>query len=248
MEFAQVILAPTPSESVWDAAAEEAAEIRAMAMEPDADFGELARRFSDDGSAENGGDLGWFRRGDMVEAFEDAAFNLAVNEISQPVRSPFGYHVIKVNRRRSGEVRASHILVKVDPSTADLEGTRELARTIRTRLQEGEDFATLREEYGDTREPDSLRVPFDRLRELPPGFAEPLAQADPGDVLEPVEYSARGEPRLAVIQVVDVLPAGPYTLEDPEIRDRIIQTLQQQKMVDQILADLRSQTYIRIHI
>jgi peptidyl-prolyl cis-trans isomerase SurA len=247
VELAQIILAPSPSDSVWEAARQEAARVRAMAAEGE-DFAELAERFSDDGSAEQGGDLGWFRRGDMVEEFEESAFNLPVDQISQPVRSPFGYHIIKVTRRRSGEVRASHILFKVDPSPSDLERARELAGDLRNRLQEGGDFAELREEYGDTREPDSLRVPFDRLQELPPGFAEPLSRADAGDVLEPVEYRARGEPRIAVIKVVDVLPAGPYSLSDPEVRSRMRQILQQEKLVDRILEELRSKTYIRIHI
>jgi peptidyl-prolyl cis-trans isomerase SurA len=245
--FAQIIMAPAASDSVWEAARSKADSVRQMALEGE-DFAELARRFSDDGSKEAGGDLGWFRRGVMVEEFEDAAFNLAVNEISEPVRSPFGYHLIRVDRRRSGEVRASHILFRVGPSPSDVEAATELAADIKARLEAGEDFATLREEYGRTQEPDTLRVPFNQLRELPPGYAEPLSQADPGQVLDPILYRAREEPRLAIIKVLDVLPAGPYTLEDSDLRNRIMQTLQQQKLVDQILDELRSKTYVQIRL
>ncbi len=64
------------------------------------DFAQLAREYSDDtGSAENGGDLGWFGRGAMVPAFEEAAFALAPGEVSQPVKSDFGYHIIEVLER-----------------------------------------------------------------------------------------------------------------------------------------------------
>ena len=72
------------------------------------DFAELARQYSEDpGSARTGGDLGWFERGRMVKPFEDAAFALQPGEVSEPVESPFGIHVIRVEERETpafGEV------------------------------------------------------------------------------------------------------------------------------------------------
>jgi parvulin-like peptidyl-prolyl isomerase len=66
------------------------------------DFAQLARQESDDtGSGANGGDLGFFRRGQMVPSFEEAAFALQPGELSEPVKSPFGYHVIKVEAKES---------------------------------------------------------------------------------------------------------------------------------------------------
>jgi peptidyl-prolyl cis-trans isomerase C len=59
------------------------------------DFAELAKKFSKCPSRARGGDLGKFGRGRMVEAFEDAAFSLKIGEISQPVRTRFGYHLIQ---------------------------------------------------------------------------------------------------------------------------------------------------------
>lgn len=63
-------------------------------------FGDLAKKYSQDGSAKNGGELGWFGRGKMVEPFEEAAFALKSGEVSQPVKTPFGYHLILVEERR----------------------------------------------------------------------------------------------------------------------------------------------------
>ena len=69
------------------------------------DFGELARKYSEGPSKADGGDVGFFKRGEMVAAFDKVAFNLKIDEISDPVRSPFGWHVIQVLERRAGKVR-----------------------------------------------------------------------------------------------------------------------------------------------
>ncbi len=80
-----------------------------------ADFSELARANSaDQASAPQGGDLGWFGRGDMTPAFEQAAFALAPGAVSEPVLTPFGYHIIKVEEKEGERVRAAHILVRIE--------------------------------------------------------------------------------------------------------------------------------------
>jgi peptidyl-prolyl cis-trans isomerase D len=87
-----------------------------------ADFAELAKRESSDpGSKENGGDLGSFGRGQMVPAFEAAAFALPVGEVSQPVATPFGYHLIQVQEKNGDQMKARHILIPVEKSDAELD-------------------------------------------------------------------------------------------------------------------------------
>jgi foldase protein PrsA len=66
-------------------------------------FEDLAKEYSTDGSAEQGGDLGWFGPGKMVPEFEEAAYALEVNEISEPVQSQFGFHIIKVTDKKEKE-------------------------------------------------------------------------------------------------------------------------------------------------
>lgn len=70
------------------------------------DFAELAKEYSTDGSAQEGGKLGYFSAGQMVKEFEDAAYSMEPGEISEPIKTQYGYHIIKVNdvREKEGEI------------------------------------------------------------------------------------------------------------------------------------------------
>lgn len=78
------------------------------------DFAQIAKENSgDQATAANGGDLGFFGKGKMVPEFEEAAFKLGIGDISEPVRTVYGYHIIKVTEKKGDEIKASHILIKV---------------------------------------------------------------------------------------------------------------------------------------
>jgi peptidyl-prolyl cis-trans isomerase D len=120
----------TQDEAGWQAALARAREVYTKAVAPGADFAALAKQYSDDpGSKDSGGDLGWFSRGRMVKEFEDAAFALKPGEVSAPVKSQFGYHILKLEGRRPGGIRPLsevHDLIKEKllEGLADAEGNR----------------------------------------------------------------------------------------------------------------------------
>ena len=98
------------------------------------DFAELAKKYSEGPSAPQGGDLGYFTKGRMVPAFEEAAFKLNKGEISEPVNTRFGWHIIKLIDKRTTdgaeEIQASHILIKEEASEATKENLEVLANDL----------------------------------------------------------------------------------------------------------------------
>jgi peptidyl-prolyl cis-trans isomerase D len=127
LEFVAFPQAPTDKD--LQAVSERIAEIRQEAVQPGADFAELAMTYSEDpGTAERGGDLGFFSRGQMVPEFEQVAFDLAAGKISQPFRTQFGWHIIKLEERKSEkgqtQVRARHILLRTKASEETLSELR----------------------------------------------------------------------------------------------------------------------------
>jgi peptidyl-prolyl cis-trans isomerase SurA len=124
---------------------------RILAGEP---FEEVANSMNIDKSAkQDGGRLGWFTASKMVYPFESACYNLKVGEISMPVKTQFGYHIIKVNGRRKnrGELAVSHIMVLIPVNATDLD--RQAAENkidkAYAELQAGTPWAKVVEAYSE---------------------------------------------------------------------------------------------------
>ena len=125
-----------PSENDSISVRQEANELRAK-IDAGEDFDELANIYSDDPSNQvspdsgKGGDLGFFGKGQMVPAFEEAAFSANPNEVVGPILSAFGYHIIKVfenkNEGADEQVHAAHILLKIETSPSTLDELRRKA-------------------------------------------------------------------------------------------------------------------------
>ncbi|MBO1076305.1 peptidylprolyl isomerase [Roseomonas marmotae] len=110
---------------------EEAKKVEAEARKPGADFAALARARSTGPGTDQGGDLGFFKKGDMVPEFADAAFAMKPGEISKPVRSPFGWHVIKVEGRRTAEAPSYEDSLESLRQTAFEEAVQETVTRLR---------------------------------------------------------------------------------------------------------------------
>jgi hypothetical protein len=146
---------PKPGVTRTKAEALKLAEELYAKLQKGAKFDELARKYSDCPSGvEAGGDLGIFPARAMTPKFSEAVQALAIGEISKPVETPFGYHIIK--RQKVEEVHARHILIMHEGSkrkpasvTRTKEEARQLIDEIAAKLKGGADFAELARQYSD---------------------------------------------------------------------------------------------------
>jgi len=109
----------------------------------------------DQATAGSGGDLGWFKRGQLDSVFEIAAFKVPVGQVSGVVETAFGYHLIKVEEAdpAKGEIHARHILFRVQPTEKDAERVRVKIEEVRTQAVKGVDFGTLARRYSKYKGP-----------------------------------------------------------------------------------------------
>ncbi len=126
-----------PSDADYNEIKLEAENIYNQAIKPGASFAQLADQYSDDtGSARNGGSLGAFGKGQMVPEFEKAAFALKPGQIAKPIKTDFGWHIIRCDSLVSTDpanpqIGASHILLKVEASDATLNALQVKAEQVR---------------------------------------------------------------------------------------------------------------------
>ena len=244
--FRQVVISPKSSAAERADAFRRADSVR-LAIERGADFSEMARRFSDDATSKaNGGDLGWFRRGQMVRPFEEAAFALRPNVPSPVVQTEYGFHIILVDRVQPGQVKARHILFAPAVSDSERAQARRFADSVAVLLRAGISADTLAKLYGDSGE--SVNVgPADRTQ-LPSGYAQALADVRAGQVVGPTALNPETpeRPRWLVALISDVQPEREPTFEDK--RADVRSALLDQRGLEHLLADLKKRAFVSIRL
>jgi len=249
VSFRQIVIKPV-ADSATKRIAYQRAESLVVALRSGADFAAAAKRFSgDSASAAQGGELGWFRRGVMVKEFEDMAFRIRPGEISPPVETAFGFHIIKVERTQPAEILARHTLIVPEVSAEQVAIARRLADSLHGVLARsgtgGAVFDSLAKLYADPLEP---KLAEDApLTELPPEYQRVLARdTTPG--LKPVIAEGTTPPRLkfSILEVTGRHDAGDLTFDD--VRLRIRQSLSDQLGIRHYIDQLKRQTYIDIRL
>ena len=187
-------------------------------------FENAARETSaDTWSAKNGGDLGYFTAFNMVYPFQSAAYELEVGDLSMPVRSQYGYHLVKLLDRRSasGIVRVRHIFFASNGKSSLQEQQRaeRSANEIYTRLEGGEDFISLLEFSEDRKTKDAMgELPEFGINKMMPAFEEAAFSLEaPGDYSAPVETSIGWH----VIQLIEKKPLASFEELQSELKKKV---------------------------
>ncbi len=172
-----------------DAASKAKADSLIKQLDAGASFANLAKIYSDDPSAKDGGDLGYTKRGTLDPDYERGAWALDVGDYStHPVRSRFGYHIILVTGKKDNEIRTSHILIRVIPSTQDTARALAFMDSVRQTLKTGPEFAAAAREISedrDTRDQGGDLGWFSR-DQLDPAYKAAVDSLDSGQVTQPI--------------------------------------------------------------
>jgi len=244
--FRQIVVAPKPN-----ATARERARVKAESLlaeiKAGAEFERVAKRESADSmTREQGGDLGWSRRGTMVPEFERWMFGLRPGDLSPVIETVYGFHVIRVDRVQPGEVKARHVLVRAVVDTIDVQRARAEADSVARQWAAGVAFDTLVARHHDRLEETSILTPIPRDTALPPSYRDAFAGKKANDrVIFPIE-GLDGHPKFVVAQLLSVEEGGEYTLAD--LKDRVRQQLVDEGSIRRLLDQLRKETFVRIQI
>lgn len=228
--------------------AEEVASDRAWGLyrgiQAGRDFQEVARESSDDpGTAERGGDLGETARGDLVPAYEEVAFQLEEGEISEPVLTEFGYHIIRLDWRRGEKIRTSHILVRLKTGEKDESEALGFLDSLRTQILIKDSFVEAAQRYSDDVDtaPAGGLLGWYEVANMPSEFREAVRGLGVDDISQPFlsEFGAH------IIQVVDRQERRKMSLEkDWDRIEAMAKNKKRDRVFQEWIEQLRTQVYI----
>ncbi|MFH1007472.1 MAG: peptidylprolyl isomerase [Candidatus Latescibacterota bacterium] len=212
------------------------------------DFEALARAHSKDpGSAQRGGDLGFFGRGMMLPEFESAAFQLEPDQISELVKTRLGYHIIRVEERQGDQVHARHILLTAKITKEDEQQALEIVAGLREEILSGADFSELARTFSEDASTASEGgdLGWILLSELPKDFAPVVNQLEAGQVSEPI-HSASG---YHLIRLNEREKGGAITLENNRgLLENLARQQKLKEVFDELIEEERAKIYVDIRL
>lgn len=232
-------------------------EIRKRIVQNKEDFNEVAAEVSDDPSARdmpargfqpprkgNKGDLGYFSVFDMVYPFEEAAYNLKIGEVSMPVRTQFGYHLIKVTDKKPalGKVQVAHLFLQSPSEPTEENNARVKARidSLYNALTKGANWDTLVKKFSDDKGSamNGGILPWFGSNRMVPQFIDGIRTLKkPGDISKPVLTSYGWH----IIKLIEHKPVGTFEEEKANLKQSLSRDsrseLARESVVKKVLAE-----------
>ncbi len=227
------------------------------------DFGRAAVKYSEDPSARdqkaipgrqrghrgNHGDLGYFTVFNMVYPFEEAAYNTPVDSVSKPVRTRFGYHLIKVTDKKPamGVAEVAHIFVALKPgyTPKDSLAKAQKIQSIYQKIKEGMPFEEAAKKYSEDRGSASRggRLPRFTSGRIVPQFVEQIDKLKPGQISHPFQtiYGFH------IIKLISRKQPGSFAAEEPRLKEKVERDQRGQKSKEAVLSKIKKEQDLRIY-
>ena len=227
-------------------------------------FSALARMFSEDeGSARQGGDLGFFGKADMDPAFSNVAFSLTdPNKVSKVVQSEYGFHIIQLIEARGDKIRARHILRRPEVDRKDVEACLARLDSISADIQEGKfsfeigaqeisDDKDTRNNHGimvNTKQDTGDRTTRFEMGELPGEVSRIVNDMEVGEISKPFTMiDKRGREVCAIVKLKNRIPAHRASVtEDFQVLKVAVEARKSEKVIQDWIREKQKSTYVRI--
>lgn len=215
VELRQIAIFPRVTEAFTQTARVKAQSIL-DSIRAGASFEEMAKKYSDDlGSARNGGNLGRARRGVFVKEFEEAAFALEPEQVSDLVQTQFGFHIIKLVEKKGEAIRPLHILIKVAKTGESDQSAIDTLVMLRRRILTGEKFEDLAVRYSEDEETRKFGGSLGPIEvgELTDEMKKVQQELSDGQISEPVKITMDHDYAFAIVQLERRIPQHRASLE-----------------------------------
>jgi peptidyl-prolyl cis-trans isomerase SurA len=215
------------------------------------DFADFARRYSVDGTAAGGGDLGWARRGDYVREFEEAVFGLQPEQLSPVVKTQYGYHLVQLMERRGEQVRARHILLRIERGPESDSAAVGFLRMLRDSAVAGVPFAELARRHSQDEETRAQGGELGTLTadQFVPEFATTVMSLQTGEISQPSRANFGTTSGWHIVWLRQRTPAHAMTVETDY--DRVAQValfVKRNRLNAEWVEELRRTIYLDIRL
>lgn len=248
IEVFHIVKNVSSSEGKKEQTVELARQVRDSILKGDLEFEVAAQRYSADvATKSDGGNLGWFNKGKLVPEFENAAFRLQQGELSLPIETPFGYHIIQTLDKKENSINTRHIVFSIKTTEEDNLKAKEFLVSLKEKVENGSSFEELAKKFSDDKETKGYGGLIGKLTvdNVPANIKTVLSELNVGEVSAPMSYVA--DPTKTSFHIIykkRIIKAHKPSLEDDyELLQNFATNKKRQDKMKSFFDNLRDEIY-----